>query len=477
MMQLVWFRNDLRIQDHSALYFAQQNGPCMAVVILSPDQWKLHQDATIKIDFYLRQLAELKKSLCGLNIPLHIQTVPLWQDIPAALKQLCQRFQIKTIHCNIENGWNEKQRDLSVATQVSKMDCQFEQYTDRTIFPLHTIRNKSNQPYQVFSAFKKNCIEQLNICVPQALPAIEAQQMVFNNEKIDNLIPSLQQLGFEAIPAEKQQLWPVGEQVALDHLMHFIDSNLVQYDQTRDFPAIEGTSQLSVYLNIGILSIRQCLEALFNAQQGHFYIQNSGQQFWLNELLWREFYQHVMADFSHVSKHLPFKRNTENISWLQDDEALNAWKYGQTGIPIVDAGMRQMLATGWMHNRVRMICAMFLAKNLLIDWRKGEAWFMQQLVDGDFAANNGGWQWSASTGTDSVPYFRVFNPTSQSQKFDAQGDYIRRWVPELASCDAKQIHEPYAYITDSNLDYPHPIIDLKMSRQRAIATFKMGNAK
>jgi deoxyribodipyrimidine photo-lyase len=218
-----------------------------------------------------------------------------------------------------------------------------------------------------------------------------------------------------------------------------------------------------------------CLDALFQARQGHFYIENSGQQFWLNELLWREFYQHVMADFPHVSKYLPFKRSTQNIPWRQDDDALNAWKYGQTGIPIVDAGMRQMLATGWMHNRVRMICAMFLAKNLLIDWRIGEAWFMQQLIDGDFAANNGGWQWSASTGTDSVPYFRVFNPISQSQKFDAQGDYIRRWVPELAKCDAKQIHEPYANASTVELNYPRPIVDLKTSRQHAIATFKMAN--
>lgn len=474
-MQLVWFRNDLRIQDHTALYFAQQNGPCMALVILSPAQWKLHQDAPIKVDFYLRQLAELKSALSKVNIPLHIQIIPLWDDIPAKLEELCQHFQIKAVHCNIENGWNEQQRDQSVATQLTKINCPFEQYTDRTIFPLHTIRNKSDQPYQVFSAFKKNCIEQLNICVPQVLPEIEVQSVVFIDDRINSDIPSLDELGLEPINSSVQQLWPVGEHIALNLLEEFIASRLMQYDQTRDFPAIEGTSQLSAYLNIGILSIRQCLDALFQARQGHFYIENSGQQFWLNELLWREFYQHVMADFPHVSKHLPFKRSTQSIPWLQDDDALNAWKYGQTGIPIVDAGMRQMLATGWIHNRVRMICAMFLAKNLLIDWRLGEAWFMQQLIDGDFAANNGGWQWSASTGTDSVPYFRIFNPVSQSQKFDAQGDYIRHWVPELAKCDAKQIHEPYANASTVELNYPRPIVDLKISRQRAISTFKMAN--
>ena len=173
-----------------------------------------------------------------------------------------------------------------------------------------------------------------------------------------------------------------------------------------------------------------------------------------------------------MSKHLPFKAETLNIPWRDDAKALQAWQYGQTGIPIVDAGMRQMLSTGWIHNRVRMIVAMFLSKNLLIDWRLGEQWFMQHLIDGDLAANNGGWQWCASTGTDSVPYFRIFNPISQSQKFDKQGDYIRKWIPELAHLDAKQIHEPYAHNPSLDLNYPKPIVDLKQSRIRAIEAFK-----
>ena len=182
--------------------------------------------------------------------------------------------------------------------------------------------------------------------------------------------------------------------------------------------------------------------------------------------------QHILFDYPQVSKHLPFKANTQKIVWRDAPEDLIAWQQGQTGIPIVDAGMRQMLKTGWMHNRVRMICAMFLSKNLLIDWRLGEAWFMQHLIDGDLAANNGGWQWCASTGTDSVPYFRIFNPISQSQKFDADGNYIRKWVPELAHLDAKQIHEPYAKNKMLKLNYPKPIVDLKSSRIRAIEAFK-----
>ena len=214
------------------------------------------------------------------------------------------------------------------------------------------------------------------------------------------------------------------------------------------------------------------MQALFTSSQGYFQLEDVGQQTWLDELLWREFYQHTLHDFPKVSRHQPFKENTKAIVWRDAPEDLTAWQQGRTGIPIVDAGMRQLLATGWMHNRVRMITAMFLSKNLLIDWRLGEAWFMQHLIDGDLAANNGGWQWCASTGMDAAPYFRIFNPVNQSQRFDPNGDYIREWVPELAHLDAKTIHEPYAKNPDLGLDYPKPIVDLKQSRIRAIEAFK-----
>ena len=196
------------------------------------------------------------------------------------------------------------------------------------------------------------------------------------------------------------------------------------------------------------------------------------QEVWLNELLWREFYQQLMFDFPKLSRHQPFQDQTKTIPWKDNDAHFEAWTQGQTGIPIVDAAMRQLKATGWMHNRVRMICAMFLTKNLLIDWRKGEQWFMQHLIDGDFAANNGGWQWSASTGTDAAPYFRIFNPVSQSEKFDPDGKFLREWLPELKHLDNTQIHEPYASKQISKLNYPKPIVDLKASRAEAIEVFK-----
>ncbi|MEG0489062.1 MAG: deoxyribodipyrimidine photo-lyase [Acinetobacter sp.] len=450
------------------MWHATQSGQAIAMIILSPEQWKIHNDAPIKIDFYLRQAQQLKLSLEALNIPLIIRVIPLWKDIATELNQLCHALKIENVHANIECGVNELNRDFQAQKTLNQSARDLILYHDRSIFPIGSIRNKSNQPYQVFGAFKKYCYEQLSISIPQPYPAPTPQQMI-ELERSDS-IPSLQDLGFKLENIEQQ--WQIGEQYALDLLDDFIENKVLNYQTERDFPNIEGTSQLSVYLNIGILSIRQCLNAVFRAQQGHFHIDNVGQQTWLDELLWREFYQHILFDFPRVSKHLPFKTATQKIQWRDAPEDLKAWQMGQTGIPIVDAGMRQLLQTGWMHNRVRMIVAMFLTKNLLIDWRLGEQWFMQHLIDGDLAANNGGWQWCASTGTDSAPYFRIFNPISQSQKFDTQGDYIRHWLPELAHLDAKTIHEPYAKNADLDLNYPKPIVDLKQSRVRAIEAFK-----
>ncbi|WP_180180818.1 deoxyribodipyrimidine photo-lyase [Acinetobacter sp. YH01021] len=467
-MQLIWFRQDLRIHDHAALWHATQQGSCIALVVLSPEQWKLHQDARIKIDFYLRRLGILKQQLTQLNIPLIILNIPLWQDLPAEMRSLCQKLQIDTLHANIEVGVNELQRDAQIQQMLEQQQIRVELYHDRSLFPLISIRNQSNQPYQVYSAFKKKCYERLIQNIPGYYPAIQAQDPFKLPDQLTSF--DLEKFAADYKVGHTAQLWPAEDQAAFELLDDFIGDKMVHYKTERDLPAVDGTSRLSPYLNIGILSIRQCMQVLF--EDGYFQIDNIGQQTWLDELLWREFYLHTLFDFPRVSRHRPFKENTDNIQWRNAPDDLAAWQQGQTGIPIVDAGMRQMRATGWMHNRVRMITAMFLCKNLLIDWRLGESWFMQHLIDGDLAANNGGWQWCASTGMDAVPYFRIFNPVSQSQKFDPNGDYIRQWVPELTHLNAKSIHEPYAKNPDLALDYPKPIVDLKASRVRAIEAFK-----
>ncbi|WP_171478522.1 cryptochrome/photolyase family protein [Acinetobacter ihumii] len=471
IQSLVWFRQDLRIEDHCALWHARQQGNCIAVVILSPEQWKMHDDAQVKIDFYLRQLTVLKQQLDVLNIPLIIETIPLWQDVPLFLQHVTEQYNIHSVHANIEAGVNELKRDHAVQAILNRLDKELVLYHDRTIFPLGSIRNKSEQPYQVFGAFKKTCYERLSVALPQCFPTIESQSAALKL-KSPTQIPSMSELGFEPVNTSMQTLWPVGQGIVQQQLDDFIEQQLYDYHQGRDFPAQTGTSKLSAYLNIGILSIRQCLQALFRHQQHHFIIEHQGQQTWLDELLWREFYQHLLFDYPELSRHQPFKKNTKKIVWRNAHDDFQAWTQGRTGIPIVDAGMRELTATGWMHNRVRMICAMFLSKNLLIDWRKGEQWFMQHLIDGDLAANNGGWQWSASTGTDAVPYFRVFNPISQSKKFDPDAIYLKKWLPELADLNTTEAHEPYAKNPNLNIDYPKAIVDLKQSRLRVIDVFK-----
>ncbi|RTE45656.1 deoxyribodipyrimidine photo-lyase [Acinetobacter junii] len=472
--QLIWFRQDLRVRDQAALWHARQNGPCIAICILSPEQWQRHDDADIKIDFYLRQLLELKTELSKLQIPLLIFTVPLWDDIAEFFVDLAEKLPFENVYANIEFGFNELKRDNEVQQSLNRQKKQLKLFQDRTLFPVASIRTQSNLPYQVFGAFKKSCYQRLELGLPQCYPIPETQAPIeFDFCQLHQTdLQHIQNHYADKIKEKNASEWRVGEKHVRNLLNQFVEKRIIQYNALRDYPSVKGTSQLSAYLNIGIISIRQCIQAAFRHQQGDFVIQSEGQQTWLNELLWREFYQHILFDFPQVSKHLPFKAATQNVQWRDDSEGFEKWKRGQTGIPIVDAGMRQLLSTGWMHNRVRMICAMFLTKNLLIDWRKGEQWFMQNLIDGDLAANNGGWQWCASTGTDAAPYFRIFNPISQSQKFDENGVYIRRWVPELTQLDAKRIHEPYAQNTALKLDYPHPIVDLKTSRERAIQAFQ-----
>jgi deoxyribodipyrimidine photo-lyase len=256
-------------------------------------------------------------------------------------------------------------------------------------------------------------------------------------------------------------------------LQTFIEHRIRNYQTTRDFPGLDATSRLSVYLTSGILSVRQCLHAAIVANQGHMAEGDGGIATWISELIWRDFYHHILVGYPRVSRHQPFKLATNRIAWRDAPEDLHAWQTGQTGFPIIDAAMRQLNQTGWMHNRLRMVVAMFLTKNLLIDWRHGERWFMQHLIDGDLAANNGGWQWSASTGTDAVPYFRIFNPVSQSKRFDPDGEFIRQWVPELARVDDKHIHDPHSAKDKryAALAYPQPIVDLPASRERALDAF------
>lgn len=469
MRQLMWFRNDLRIGDNTALHAALKAGPTVAVFLISPAQWHAHDDAACKVDFWRRNLIALQANLAKLHIPLLIRQANDWQQAPETLAKLCKEFVIGSVHVNTEYGMNEEQRDLSVAERLADGAIDFETHVDRLLFKPGSVLTQTGTYFKVFSQFKKICYQRLYHHLPEVLAAPQAQAAL---DIPSDAIPAAIE-GFATPAASLQALWPAGEHAAQQRLHAFCAEAIDGYAEQRDFPALPGTSQLSAYLAAGVLSVRQCLHAALAANQGEFASGNAGVVTWINELLWRDFYNHILVGYPKVSCNRAFKPETEALPWRDAPEDLLAWQQGRTGFPIIDAAMRQLLATGWMHNRLRMVVAMFLTKNLLIDWREGERFFMQHLIDGDLAANNGGWQWSASTGTDAVPYFRIFNPISQSQRFDPQGDFIRYWLPELKHLSNKDIHQAKQHggLFERN-DYPQPIVDLSSSRKRALNAFK-----
>ena len=469
MPRLLWLRSDLRVRDNTALVAAAAAGPLLAVYLLSPAQWRAHDDAPCKVDFWLRNLAELRRDLAALNIPLLLRRAEHWDDAPGVLLDVCREHRVGAVHVNAEYGVHEQRRDAAVAAALQDAGIAWHSHLDQILFQPGSLLTRSGGYFQVFSQFRKRCYAELATHLPaiQPLPPIQPPCAIASDRVPDAID------GF-ATPSETlRQLWPAGEAAAHRRLSHFADQHLEWYASQRDFPARPGTSALSAYLAAGVLSPRQCLHAALAINAGEFASGNPGVVSWINELLWREFYKHILVGYPRVSMGRAFRAETEALAWRDAPADLEAWQQGRTGIPIVDAAMRQLLETGWMHNRLRMITAMFLTKNLLIDWRHGERWFMRHLIDGDLAANNGGWQWSASTGTDAAPYFRIFNPLSQSEKFDPDGSFIRQWLPELTTLNRRDIHNPAALGgLFGRPDYPRPIVDLARSRERALAAFK-----
>lgn len=486
--QLVWFRSDLRLEDNPALFRACQQGEVVAVFVHSPEQWQEHGWGDLKTAFVLSNLHALAQQLRQLNIPLKILTVTRFSYAPQALLELAKELGINKLLFNDEYEWNEQQRDNAVVEAFTQAGINVERFTDQVIFPPGSIRTGKGDFYTVFTPFYRNWLSQLK---PEHLVPLPAPQAQAPTQLANDPLPAF-------VSSQQLKLWPAGEAAAHQKLQDFAEQALNNYDQQRDFPALAGTSQISAYLAAGVLSPRQGLAAAQMHSAGRFMDKSTGAGVWVSELVWREFYRHLLIGFPRISKGRAFKPATEKLAWRSIENSkvqrdLQAWQTGQTGFPIIDAAMRQLLETGWMHNRLRMLVAMFLSKNLLIDWRVGEAFFMQHLIDGDLAANNGGWQWAASTGTDAVPYFRIFNPYTQSAKFDPQGEFIRHYLPELAHLNNKDIHQPPAnklvvdklseglFTNESFGDesgnrksssYPAPIIDLKLSRDRVMQAFE-----
>ena len=460
MTQLVWFRNDLRIADNPALTAACATGePVRACFLITPGQWQEHDWSAARVRFVLEHANALARELAKLGVPLSFLHAHRFADSLNVLDDFCRQHEITQVHLNEEYGINERRRDKQAKDRLAARDIPVKKYRDQTVAPVGRILTQQNEPYSVFTPFSRWWRQWIEETRPTVYPTPPAIGPAVTPEQTETLPAP-----FSEAP---EPLVATGENAAHDQLEQFVAERASSYKDNRDFPAVDGTSQLSPYLANGVLSGRQCLTAA--RQSGS---SGEGVETWINEIAWRDFYIHILYHYPRVSMNRAFKADTEALQWNKPGENFEAWKEGRTGIPIVDAAMRQLKATGWMHNRLRMITAMFLTKNLFVDWRLGEAWFMQNLVDGFLASNNGGWQWSASTGTDAAPYFRVFNPVTQSERFDPQGEFIRRWVPELAKLDNKRIHEPGRKGGVIPKGYPRPIVDLKESRKEAIARFQ-----
>ncbi|MGD6736085.1 deoxyribodipyrimidine photo-lyase [Photobacterium leiognathi subsp. mandapamensis] len=472
---IIWFRDDLRTVDNTALNHAIETGlPVIALFVATPMQWHEHHVAAIQIDFIHRRLLVLKQQLAELNIPLQVMQCNDFSESVDAIAEYCHQHRVVHVFANKQYPLNEQLRDEKLGVLLAQSGIKQSLFDDNYVLEPETILNREGELFKVFTPYRNAWIKRFS--AEPSYPVTTNKEVVLSDTTSAMLADStdIQSLGY---PVIESVLWPVDEEAILQRLATFCVTKAQDYHQQRDFPAIDGTSCLSPFLAIGVLSARQCVHQLLQHFPHALEVNKEDGAFtWLNEIIWREFYGHLLHRYPELSKKHPFQDYTQYVRWQDNPTLLKAWQDGKTGFPIVDAAMRQLRATGWMHNRLRMITASFLTKDLLCDWRAGEQWFMQHLIDGDFASNNGGWQWAASTGTDSQPYFRVFNPTLQGQRFDPKGDFIRTWVKELAKVPDKYIHTPHQWDSSGSLDYPLPIVEHKEARLLAIEAFKQAKA-
>ena len=486
MRWLVWFRNDLRVDDNPALAHACGHPPRGAadrqgaatrgtpgavegegvVAAFNPcfEQWREHDWGVNKIDFILRQARALATELAARGIPMKRVDADRFGQLPAALLATARRCGCDGLAFNLEYEVNESRRDGAVIDAFEADGREVVTFHDQTVIPPTALKTTTGGFYRVFTPFRRAWWRRM-------------QEEGWDWRPRPTPAPSVAlDLPGDPIPAapgasdEVAGLWPAGRE-PVARLARFIAQSIRQYDRQRDQPAAEATSTLSPWLAAGAISPRQCFAAVCDAFDKPPQQLPPGPARWVDELIWREFYRHVLVGYPHISRAQPFQLRTLRLAWRDAPDDLERWKRGRTGYPIVDAAMRQLQATGWLHNRLRMVVAMFLSKHLRIDWRHGERHFNQMLVDADLANNNGGWQWSASTGTDAAPWFRIFNPTAQSRRYDPEGAFIRRWCEQLSAIDPPQIHDPTPAQRRAT-GYPTPICDHAEARQAALSMFR-----
>jgi deoxyribodipyrimidine photo-lyase len=427
-ISVFWFRRDLRLEDNAGLFHCLNSGNEVLPVFIFDTTIlnKLEQKKDRRVDFIHQVVLKLQEKLVA-----HGSSLMVLNDSPLnAFKALVEKFNIRFVFANRDYEPSALQRDTEIETYLKTKDIAFKTFKDQVVFDPGEVLKSNGEPYTIYTPYSNIWKQKLSNTPVQSFSSEKLMANFFKTQPF--LIPSLEAIGFKKTNF-KFELPLLNKKIISD------------YHLTRNIPSINGTTQLSVHLRFGTVSVRQLVAV---AQQLN--------EQWLNELIWREFFMSVLFHFPYVVDGA-FKKKYNGIVWRNDEKEFEAWCKGETGYPIVDAGMRELNETGFMHNRVRMVVASFLTKHLLIDWRWGEAYFAEKLVDYELAANNGNWQWAAGCGCDAAPYFRIFNPAEQTKRFDPELKYINKWVKNLSS-----------------FDYLQPIVEHRFARERALKVYKEG---
>ncbi|RYF80166.1 MAG: deoxyribodipyrimidine photo-lyase [Comamonadaceae bacterium] len=484
---LVWFRRDLRAHDHAALYHALR--ACEEVVCvfvfdraildplpgqdITPRPDGLRSDR--RVEFILASVQALQEKLRGMGGELLVCHAQAQDEVP----KLAHALQAQAVFANRDDEPDALARDAQVLGALANAGISFHTFKDHCIFERDEVLSKTDSPYSVFTPYKRAWLAKVDDFYLKSYPVHHhADALIAAPEaaKAHTVIPSMEELGFAPtnLPALKIEAGTDGGAAMFERFFERID----RYDTARDYPAVRGPSYLGVHLRFGTLSIRELAAPAHQlALQG-----NSGAATWVSELIWRDFYLQILAHHPQVAQGKSFKPEYDRIRWHHGkhaDAMFQAWCEGRTGYPLVDAAMRQLVGTGYMHNRLRMVAASFLCKDLGLDWRRGEAWFALHLNDFELASNNGGWQWASSSGCDAQPYFRIFNPVTQSERFDPDGKFIRRYVPEIAALEGKLIHAPWkaspVELAAAGLrlgeHYPEPVVDHAQARDETLVRY------
>jgi len=466
-ISLVWLRRDLRLHDHAALYHALKSSRAVHVAFVFDTEIldALPSRADRRVEFIHGSVAALKVELEALGATLHVLHGPAEKMVP----ELAHALKAQAVFCNRDYEPAAVRRDEAVAQALFKTGIDFHAFKDQVVFEQDEVLTQAGKSFGVFTPYKRAWLKKLDGFYLKPYPV---------HAYLDRLakappaaMPALEELGFARTSLRELGIVP-GEKGARTLFEDFL-GRINRYREARDFPAVKGPSYLSVHLRFGTLSIREL------AATAHG-IGGAGAETWLSELIWREFYQQILWHHPRVAEGHCYKTEYDAIDWPNPPGHFEAWCEARTGYPLVDAAMRQLNQTGYMHNRLRMVAASFLVKDLLVDWRLGERYFAGRLIDFDLASNSGGWQWAASVGCDAQPWFRIFNPVTQSEKFDPQGRFIRRYLPELARVPDKFIHAPWTLPAKAQAecgiaigrDYPAPVIEHRLQREKALELFR-----